>query len=74
VDASGNVYIADTNNHRIRKVDAKTKIISTIAGDGTARFSGDGGSAASASLAFPNSVSLDTFGNLYIADTCPRPS
>lgn len=69
VDALGNVYIADTDNHRIRKVDATTKIISTISGDGTARFSGDGGSAATAALAFPISVSLDALGNLYIADT-----
>ncbi len=68
VDGSGNLYIADTNNHRVRKVDASTGNISTVAGTGTAGSSGDGGAAASAQLDNPRSVALDGSGNLYIAD------
>ncbi len=68
VDGSGNLYIADTENHRIRKVDAATGNISTIAGDGTAGFGGDGGPAASAQLNQPYDVVVDGSGNLYIAD------
>ncbi|MCB4790804.1 MAG: carboxypeptidase regulatory-like domain-containing protein [Elusimicrobia bacterium] len=67
VDASGNVYIADTNNYRIRKVNA-SGIISTFAGTGTSGFSGDGGLAASAQLNTPNGVAVDASGNVYIAD------
>lgn len=69
VDAAGNIYIADTYNNRIRKVDAATGIISTVAGNGTASFSGDGGPATSASLNNPRKVILDSDGNIYIADT-----
>ena len=53
LDAAGNLYIADSRNHRIRKVDASTGAISTIAGTGVAGFSGDGGPAAAARLQFP---------------------
>lgn len=67
VDAASNVYIADTNNNRIRKVDTKG-IISTVAGGDTFGFSGDGGPATAATLYAPESVALDSFGNLYIAD------
>lgn len=67
VDAAGNVYIADSHNHRIRKVIGTT--ISTLAGTGTAGFSGDGAAAASAALALPSAVAVDTNGNVYIADT-----
>ena len=69
VDNSGNVYIADTSNQRIRKVTASTGRISTIAGNGTAGYSGDGSSATSAKINNPNAVCLDTNGNIYIADT-----
>ena len=71
VDGSGNLYIADTWNHRIRKVTASTGAISTVAGSGTAGFGGDGGSAtaAAARLSFPQGVAVDGSGNLYIADT-----
>jgi len=65
-DSSGNVYIADTLNDRVRRVFAGT--ISTIAGDGAYRFSGDGGSAAAASFAQPAGIAVDSSGNLYIAD------
>ncbi len=68
VDGSGNIYIADTVNNRIRKVDT-SGIISTVAGNGILAFSGDGGPATSASLFFPNDVFVDGSGNIYIADT-----
>ncbi|MCZ6633450.1 MAG: hypothetical protein O7G87_08600 [bacterium] len=68
LDGSGNLYIADTNNHRIRKVDRRG-MITTVAGNGTNGFSGDGGPATGASLNFPRGVIVDGSGNLYIADT-----
>ena len=69
VDASGNVYIADSNNNRIRKITVSTGIISTVAGTGTAGDSGDNGLATSAELSFPAGVAIDGSGNLYIADS-----
>ena len=69
LDGSGNLYIADTSNYRVRKVDAMTGNISTVAGTGTGGFGGDGGAAASATLSFPYGVALDSSGNLYIADS-----
>ena len=68
VDASGNIYIVDTNNRRIRKVTASTGIISTVAGDGTYGYSGDGGAATSAELYYPKGVAADSAGNIYFAD------
>jgi hypothetical protein len=68
IDKYGNTYIADGNNQRVRKVDAVTGIISTVAGIGTAGFSGDGGSATAARFNFPAWISFDTAGNYYIAD------
>src|SRR5438046_2133895 len=68
LDASGNLYIADFCNDRIRKVDAATGIITTVAGNGSPAFAGDGGAATSASLNSPSGVALDASGNLYIAD------
>jgi len=67
VDAAGNLYIADSNNKRIRKV-SPSGIISTVAGNGAWVFSGDGGPATSASLYRPSGVAVDAAGNLYIAD------
>jgi sugar lactone lactonase YvrE len=67
VDASGNLYIADGNKQRIRKV-SPGGIISTVAGNGSLGFGGDGGAAASASLNNPRGVAVDASGNLYIAD------
>ena len=58
----GNLYIADSNNHRIRKVTASTGIITTIAGTGTASYSGDNGPATSATLSYPSDVALDSAG------------
>jgi uncharacterized repeat protein (TIGR01451 family) len=68
VDTSGNLFIADTDSHRIRKV-TLAGIISTVAGNGTHGFGGDGGPAVSALLDSPGGVALDSAGNLYIADT-----
>lgn len=68
VDSAGNIFIADTPNHRIRKV-TPAGIISTMAGNGTPGFSGDGGPATSASLNFQRGVAVDSAGTLYIADT-----
>lgn len=66
-DGSGNLFIADQLNNRIRKV-SPGGIISTVAGNGTKGFSGDGGSATSAALDYPYAVVADASGNLYIAD------
>ena len=68
VDGSGNLYIADYRNHRIRKVDSSGDI-STVAGNGTKGHSGDGGAAVAAQLGFPWGVAVDVSGNLYIADS-----
>jgi len=66
-DDKGNIYIADRDNHVVRKVNPKG-IITTIAGNGTAGFSGDGGQAVKASFNFPSGLALDSKGNLYISD------
>ncbi len=65
LDSSGNVYLSDCNNHRIRKITVSTGIISTIAGTGTSSFSGDGGAATSATLSQPKGVALDSAGDHY---------
>ena len=67
LDSANNLYIADTSNHRIRKADS-AGTLTTVAGDGTAGFSGAGGAAAAAQLNSPTGVALDGAGNLYIAD------
>jgi sugar lactone lactonase YvrE len=67
-DSAGDVYIADTDNHRVRKV-AADGTITTFAGTGTSGFSGDGGAATSAKLNYPGGVAVDSDGNVYIADT-----
>jgi sugar lactone lactonase YvrE len=67
VDSSGNLYIADWQNNRIRMVDT-SGTISTLAGDGTCQFSGDGGPAISAKVCLPFSVAVDSNQNIYIAD------
>jgi len=68
LDASGNLYIADQLNHRIRKM-APDGTITTVAGNGTQGYSGDNGAATSATLSYPCGVAVDSAGNLYIADS-----
>src|SRR5439155_26864799 len=68
LDAAGNLFIADWDNARIRRVDAGTGTITTVAGTGTYGFSGDGGPATAAELGAPTGVALDAAGNLFIAD------
>lgn len=67
VTAAGEVYIADYNNNRIRKIDA-TGIVTTVTGNGSQTFSGDGGPALSASLNLPTGVFVDAANNIFIAD------
>jgi hypothetical protein len=67
-DISGNLYIADTNHNVVRRVDANTGVITTIAGTGASGYSGDGGLATSAKISAPYDVALDPSGNLFIAD------
>jgi streptogramin lyase len=67
-DQAGNMFFVEMQNHIIRRVDAKTKRISTIAGTGKAGFSGDGGPATNATFNRPHSIALDQTGNLYVAD------
>jgi trimeric autotransporter adhesin len=66
VDAAGNIYICDADNFRIRKVNT-SGIISTIAGNGTEGYSGDGGPATSAEIGFTSGICVDATGNLYFA-------
>ena len=68
LDSAGNLYITDNGNVRVRKVTAATNIINTIAGYGWSGYTGDGGQATSAKLNNPQSVTVDSSGNLYIAD------
>ena len=68
LDAAGNIYIADTGNNVIRRITAATGVITTIAGNGSAAFAGDGGAATLASLNAPTRVVVDAAGDLYITD------
>ncbi len=68
VDSAGNLYVSDSGNSRIRKV--TNGVITTVAGNGTAGFSGDNGPATSVLLFDPMGVAADSAGNLYIADSC----
>jgi sugar lactone lactonase YvrE len=69
VNAAGDFYIADTDNHRVRKVALNTMTLSAVAGTGTAAYAGDGTAATGAALSSPRGVAVDSKGNLYIADT-----
>lgn len=68
LDAQGRLYISDTLNHRIRRVDFSANVIETLAGDGTAGYGGDAGPAAAASLNNPRDIEIGPDGRLYIAD------
>jgi sugar lactone lactonase YvrE len=68
-DAAGNLYLADTHNHRIRRVDAITGIITTVAGSGQPGYSGDQAPALTTQLDLPRGLTVDASGNLYIADS-----
>ncbi len=67
-DSTGNMLFVERVNHLVRKVDAKTGIISTVAGSGKAGFGGDGGPATAAMMSQPHSIQLDSAGDLYICD------
>lgn len=67
-DAAGNLYVADSDNHRIRRVDV-SGTITTIAGTGGQGYRGDGGPATEAALSEPHGVSVDSAGNIYVADS-----
>jgi len=69
IDAAGNLFIADIFNNRVRRVDAATGLITTMAGTGAGGFSGDGGLATAAELDFPEGLAIDAAGNLFIADS-----
>jgi len=68
LDLDGNLFIADMGNHRIRKVGTSGQI-TTVAGNGTAGFGGDGGPATSAALNYPIGVAVDSYGSIYIGDS-----
>ena len=68
VDGAGNLYIADQNNHRIRKIDS-TGTVTTVVGTGESGFGGDNGAATAGQLSYPSGVAVDNAGNLYIADS-----
>lgn len=70
-DVAGNLYFADAGNQRIRRIDYASGIISTIAGNGTAGYSGDGGSATSATLSAPTGLAVDSQGQVYILANTP---
>jgi len=69
VDVAGNVYVADTDNHRVRRIAAGTGLITTVAGNGVQGFAGDNGPATTAAIDSPNGLAIDAGGNLYLADT-----
>jgi hypothetical protein len=69
LDAANNLYLADTHNHRIRRISASTGLITTLAGTGAQGYSGDNAPAATATLALPHGLTIDAAGNLYLADT-----
>ena len=68
VGAGGHLFIADGGNHRVRRLNMATGIISTVAGNGADGFGGDGGPATSATLSWPTAVAFDVRGNMYIAE------
>ncbi len=72
LDAQGNIYVSDTFNQRVRRIEQKSRAITTVAGNGSAGFSGDGGPATKAQLDEPYGIVLDARGNLFVADRLNR--
>jgi NHL repeat-containing protein len=68
VDSAGNVFVAGYFNHRVRRIDAKTHIVNTVAGNGSENSSGDGGAATAAGVRYPYAIAVDTAGNLFIVE------
>src|SRR5690242_18374609 len=68
LDGKGNLYVAEATNHCIRKIDLKTKTITTVAGTGKKGYTGDGGKATDATFNEPYAVAVDKGDNLYIVD------
>jgi hypothetical protein len=71
IDTAGNLYFSDTANQRVRRIDYVTGTITTIAGNGTAGYSGDGGAATGATLSSPTGVGVDSQGQVYIMSNAP---
>jgi DNA-binding beta-propeller fold protein YncE len=67
-DGAGNLYVSDSDNYRVRRIDAVSGIITTIAGNGSSGFWGDGGPAVDATLSLPAGLAVDGWGNVYVAD------
>src|SRR5439155_4026754 len=71
-DSAGNLYFSDTFNHRIRRVDARSGVITAVAGNGEAGYSGDGGPAVNASLNEPYGIAIERAGKIFFADRLYR--
>jgi sugar lactone lactonase YvrE len=71
-DRAGNLYFSDTYNHRIRRVDARSGVITTLVGNGETGYGGDGGAATRASFNEPYGIALDRTGNIFVADRLNR--
>src|SRR5438552_18434473 len=72
-DSAGNLYFSDTFNHRIRRVDGQSGVITTVAGNGEGGYGGDGGPAVGAPLNQPYGIAVGHGGNPFIADRLDRP-
>ncbi|MDR3412096.1 MAG: hypothetical protein P4L87_14330 [Formivibrio sp.] len=68
VDANGNLFVADYFNHRIRRIDVNTQIVTTVAGNGSTQSSGDNGPAIAAGVVYPFGIAVDSEGNLYVIE------
>ncbi len=71
LDGAGNLYVVDRNNHRIRKIDASSSVITTVCGTGSIGFAGDGGPASAATLNYPGVICANSAGDLFFSDQSP---